>query len=65
LLPALSLQGVEYAKIIEGSYTTELFIDFLQGFLAQMNPFSTEKSLIVMNNARIHHNAWIREMIEE
>jgi hypothetical protein len=65
LLPALSLSGIIYTKIVEGSYTTELFLDFLHSLLAQMNPFPAKNSLIIMDNAKIHRNPHIREMIEK
>jgi transposase len=65
LLPALSLDGMIYAKVVEGSFTSSLFRDFLEGVLDHMQPFPAPKSVIVMDNARIHKDPAIIEMIEE
>ena len=65
LLPALSLNGMLYAKIVEGSFTTKLFLQFLNGLLDRMNPFPAPDSVIIMDNARIHRHPRIRELIEE
>jgi hypothetical protein len=54
-----------YAKVVEGSFTAPLFRDFIEGLLNQMQPFPAPKSVIVMDNARIHKNPQIVEMIEE
>ena len=50
MLPALSLEGVIWLKIVEGSFTVELFTDFIEGLLAQMNDFPGPQSVIVMDN---------------
>jgi len=39
VLPALGLEGVIWLKIVEGSFTAELFTDFIEGLLVQMNDF--------------------------
>ncbi|KAF8240476.1 hypothetical protein L208DRAFT_1232809, partial [Tricholoma matsutake] len=54
LLPALSLNGIIHAKIVEGSFTTTLFHDFIEGLLDCMQPFPAPNCVIVMDNARIH-----------
>jgi hypothetical protein len=44
-------------QIIQGSFNTELFNDFVRNqVLSQCNPFSSPKSIIIMDNASIHHN---------
>ncbi len=50
MLPALGLEGVIWLKIVEGSFTAELFTDFIEGLLAQMNDFPGPQSVIVMDN---------------
>jgi hypothetical protein len=65
LLPALSLDGIIYAQIIEGSFSTPSFLEFIQGVLAKMNPFPAKNSVLIMDNARIHHNPIMLEMIQE
>ena len=65
VLPALSLDGILAVKIVEGSFTTERFKDFIDGLLDHMNPFPGPNSVIVMDNCLIHRARSIREMIEE
>jgi hypothetical protein len=64
ILPALSLDGVLYCHIVEGSFNGKLFFNFIRGLLDQMQPYPAPNSVIVMDNCRIHHNPLIREMIE-
>jgi transposase len=64
LLPALALDGMIYAKVVEGSFTS-LFCDFLDGILDHMQPFPAPKSVIIMDNAQIHKDPTITEMIKE
>ena len=65
VLPALSLDGILTVKIVEGSFTTEWFKQFIDGLLDHMNPFPGPNSVIVMDNCRIHRVQAIRDMIEE
>lgn len=44
---------------------TTLFHDFIEGLLDRMQPFPAPNSVIVMDNARIHKNPHIVELIEE
>ena len=52
----MSLQGMLYVDIIEGSYMC---------LLDQMNPFPASNSVIVMDNCQIHHADFILKMIED
>jgi len=65
LLPALTLDGIIYTKIIQGSFTGILFLEFLHGLLGIMNPFPEKNSIIIMDNAAAHQNPFICRMIEE
>lgn len=56
LLPALTLDGIIYSHTIEGSFTAGLFYDFIEGFLAHMQPYPAPCSVIIMDNCRIHHD---------
>lgn len=60
----MAIDGVIHVKIVEGSFTTELFLEFIEGLLDQMQPFPQPKSVIVMDNARIHKDPEIRELVE-
>jgi hypothetical protein len=64
LLPALALDGIIHVKIVEGSFTSALFYEFIEGLLDQMQPFPHPKSVIVMDNARIHKVPEIKELIK-
>jgi hypothetical protein len=65
LLPALSLDGIIYTNIVEGSFTGETFFDFIVGLLDHMQPFPGKNSVLVMDNCAIHKVSGIRETIEE
>ncbi|KAJ6585530.1 hypothetical protein B0H19DRAFT_1059746 [Mycena capillaripes] len=65
VLPAISLDGILYVSILEGSFTTATFVEFIDGLLDTMNPFPGPNSVIVMDNCCIHKADVIREMIEE
>ena len=54
LLPALSLDGIIWAKVVEGSFTSIRFQAFIEELLERMEPFPGPNSVIVMDNARIH-----------
>ncbi|KAH7917785.1 hypothetical protein BV22DRAFT_1025768, partial [Leucogyrophana mollusca] len=63
LLPALSLNGILHASIVEGSFTTARFREFIEGLLPRMQPFPAPNSVIIMDNARIHKDPSIEELI--
>ena len=65
VLPALSLDGILAVKIVEGSFTTELFKNFIDSLLDHMNPFPGPNSVIVMDNCQIHRAQAVWDMIEE
>ena len=50
-------------KVVEGSFNTELFTEFIEGLLDRMNPFPAKNSVIVMDNCRIHKDPAIVDMI--
>jgi hypothetical protein len=64
LLPALSLDGILHVKIAEGSFTAARFYEFIDGLLDHMEPFPRKNSVIVMDNAHIHKDPAILELIE-
>jgi hypothetical protein len=59
------LDGVIWAKIVEGSFTKPLFKEFISELLTRMQPFPGNNSVIIMDNARIHKNQDVIDMIEE
>jgi len=65
VLPALSLDGILYVKIVQGSFRYDSFGEFIDGLLDQMNPFPGRNSVIVMDNCRIHKSEEVLERIVE
>ncbi|KAF8593230.1 hypothetical protein BDV93DRAFT_458889, partial [Ceratobasidium sp. AG-I] len=63
ILPAMSLDGILHVDIVEGSFTSALFSEFIDGLLETMSPFPGPNSVIVMDNCRIHKNPAILEKI--
>jgi hypothetical protein len=50
---------------VEGSFTSSLFFDFIQNLLGEMNEFPGPKSVIIMDNARIHKHPDILRLITD
>ena len=64
MLPALSLDGILHLDVLDRSYTSRTFNDFINGLLDNMNQFPFKNSVIVMDNASIHKSDALREMVE-
>ncbi|KAI9069872.1 hypothetical protein FKP32DRAFT_1527722, partial [Trametes sanguinea] len=64
VLPALSMDGILWCDIVEGSFNTARFLDFIDNLLNRMQPFPAANSVIVMDNAKIHRAPEIIERIE-
>ncbi|KAE9385894.1 hypothetical protein BT96DRAFT_783354, partial [Gymnopus androsaceus JB14] len=64
LLPALTTNGVIYARVIEVSFTMRHFHSFIEGLLDRMDQSMKWSSYIIMDNARIHHHDSIQELIK-
>lgn len=64
VLPALSLDGMLFLKVVEGSFDGQLFLAFITDLLDFMEPFPSNNSVLVMDNCAIHKSDAIREVIE-
>ncbi|EPT05539.1 hypothetical protein FOMPIDRAFT_1097293, partial [Fomitopsis schrenkii] len=64
ILPALCLNGILACHIIEGSFNSARFKAFINGLLEEMQPFPGPNSVVIMDNARIHHDPEIVELVE-
>jgi hypothetical protein len=53
-----------HVKIVEGSFTLVRFYEFIDGLLDHIKPFPGKNSVIIMDNACIHKNPAILELIE-
>ena len=64
VLPALSLNdGILHCDIVEGSFDSQLFYQFIERLLDQMQPFPASNSVIVMDNCRIHKHPAILDLV--
>ena len=66
VLPALSLRdGILHCDVVEGSFNSQLFYDFISRLLDCMQPWPAPNSVIVMDNCRIHKHPAIVQLIQE
>lgn len=57
ILPAYTMHGYMAWRILHGSYTTELFNDFVrEEVLPKCHPYPGPLSVIILDNASIHRN---------
>ncbi|GBB93508.1 hypothetical protein RclHR1_21840002 [Rhizophagus clarus] len=56
ILSALLLDGYIAVDIIEGNCNKERFKDFILSKIPQIYPFPGPNSVLIMDNAKIHHN---------
>ncbi|KIM59563.1 hypothetical protein SCLCIDRAFT_38445, partial [Scleroderma citrinum Foug A] len=65
LCAAMSTDGYIAAHVVEGSFNAEQFYQFIvEEVLPQMNMFPAERSVLVLDNCRIHHNDALVELLE-
>lgn len=65
VLPAISLDGgILHCDIIQGSFCTATFSEFIRVLLENMNRYPAANSVIVLDNCRIHKHPDIQEMIK-
>jgi DDE superfamily endonuclease len=64
VLPAISLDGVIHTNIVQGSFNAIMFRHFISSLLDRMNPFPGTNSVILLDNASIHHSRETLDMIE-
>lgn len=64
ILPAISLDGVLHLDIITCAWTAEEFRRYIEVLLDQMNPYPLRNSVLIMDNASIHHFEGLQEMVE-
>src|SRR5947207_15847781 len=61
ILPVYTVDGFYFWDIIQGSYTKELFNEFVcTQVLPCCTPYPGPRSILVMDNARIHHSEVLR-----
>ncbi|KAG0147153.1 hypothetical protein CROQUDRAFT_43300, partial [Cronartium quercuum f. sp. fusiforme G11] len=65
LLPVIGLHEILALMVQEGSINWDRFENFLEfQFLPEMNAYPAEKSILVMDNAPIHHGGQIQDLCD-
>ncbi|PKB98454.1 hypothetical protein RhiirA5_262809, partial [Rhizophagus irregularis] len=65
ILPALTLDGFVAVDVFEGACDKNKFINFvLNKVVPIMNSYPGNNSVIIMDNARIHHDADLISLLE-
>ncbi|EJD47344.1 hypothetical protein AURDEDRAFT_23700, partial [Auricularia subglabra TFB-10046 SS5] len=57
----LSLEGILWTSIVTSSFCDTTFLDFIDMLLKHMNPWPAPRSVLVMDNCRIHHVEGVKE----
>ncbi|KAG1791023.1 uncharacterized protein HD556DRAFT_1241168, partial [Suillus plorans] len=65
ILPALSLDGILHLDVLDHSYMSATFNEFVVGLLDNMNPFPEKNSVIVMDNASIHKSPHLKGIVQQ
>ena len=65
ILPAYTVKGYITWDIVHGSYTAELFDEFIETHVLPLcNRFPEERSIIIIDNARIHKSPVLLDIID-
>ncbi|KIJ68871.1 hypothetical protein HYDPIDRAFT_81779, partial [Hydnomerulius pinastri MD-312] len=66
ILPVITLDGIIAYDIIEGAVTSKHFTQFLRDFIMPYTtPYPGPRSVLIMDNCRIHHAEEIRHLVED
>lgn len=65
ILPAIGINGYLEFDINQGSFNGERFAIFIQKVLKKMNPFPGPRSVLLMDNASIHHIEGIQQLCDD
>ncbi|CAI0651133.1 unnamed protein product, partial [Colletotrichum noveboracense] len=65
VLPAYTQAGVLFSQLFQGHTDAEAFEHFIEALLPHCGRFPEPKSVLVMDNASIHHTAKIRQMCDD
>lgn len=64
VLPAISLDGILDISVVEGSFNTRLFEDFVESLVGVMNPYPLANSVLIMDNCKIHKSQYVADLCE-
>jgi transposase len=62
ILLAYAQDGVIFARVFQGSTDAAVFKDFIEQLLPLCRPWPQPRSVLIMDNASIHHTARIKQM---
>lgn len=65
ILPAYTTRGVIYARVFQGTTDGEVFEEFIENLLPLCGTWPERESVLVMDNASIHHTERIKEMCRD
>ena len=65
ILPAYCQDGILLAKVFQGTTDSDVFEDFIERLLPLCGRWPEPKSVLIMDNASIHHSARVRRMCQE
>ncbi|CZS92406.1 uncharacterized protein RAG0_02848 [Rhynchosporium agropyri] len=65
ILPAYTQDGIIFVRVYQGSTTATVYEEFIEQLLPIMNPWPQRNSVLVMDNASIHHSARIKQMCHD
>jgi hypothetical protein len=65
VLPALTHDGILFYEVFHGSFDRERFEGFMRELVSKMSPFPALNSVILLDNASIHHNGRIEEICHD
>jgi len=60
----MSLDGVLHVDVIDQAWNADSFYDFIDGLLDKMGDFPDDNSVLLMDNASIHHSEDLRILVE-
>jgi hypothetical protein len=68
ILPALSLDGILHVKVVDGSFNSGTFLEFIKEVVSKMNPYNpvqhNKNSVLILDNCRIHKDPAIIQFVE-
>lgn len=65
ILPAYTQDGIIYFKVFEGSTNSKRFEEFLERLLPYCGKWPEPKSVLIIDNASIHHSERIQQLCDD
>jgi hypothetical protein len=65
ILPAYAQDAIVLARVFQGSTDAAVFEDFIEQLLQHCGKWPEPKSVLVMDNASIHHTERIEQMCSD